>query len=64
MNYEVVAAPIPRNSEEVEGFEAWLERAASAGGELVATSPSAVSGMMLCIFRVQKKGSLAQLRTL
>lgn len=63
MNYEVIAAPIPRNNGEIEKFEQWLERAAQAGGILVSTSASAVNGTMLCIFRVETKGVLTQLQT-
>lgn len=61
MNYEVMATRIPRNNAEVESFEAWLEKAAAAGAELVTISPSAVSETILCIFRVQKKGAITPL---
>ena len=59
INYEVVPARIPSNHKEVEQFEAWLEKVSQAGGELVTTMPSNISNIVLCIFRVQNRGSLA-----
>ena len=62
-NYEVVPVRIPANRREVEEFETWLEKVSKAGGELVTTMPSAMSTTVLCIFRVQTRGSLAQFKT-
>ena len=63
INYEVVPARIPANNNEVEQFEAWLEKLSQAGGELVTTMPSNMSNIVLCIFRVQTRGSLAGFKT-
>jgi hypothetical protein len=58
-NYEIVPARIPANAREVEIFEVWLERLSAAGAELVNTMPSVTSNTILCIFRVQSKGTVA-----
>ena len=63
MNYEVVPTRIPRNMTDVEGFEQWLERIARAGGVLVTTLDSTESGAVLCVFRTERTGSLAEFKT-
>jgi hypothetical protein len=60
MNHEVVPVRIPANRPESEAFEAWLERVAQAGGQLIAVAPSQSAAMMLCIFTVQARGALAK----
>jgi hypothetical protein len=58
-NYEVLPAAIPVNDQQVQQFEAWLEKVSQSGGELVTTMPSAFNNTVLCIFRVQTKGLLS-----
>jgi len=60
MNYEVLPVPIPKNRQESDAFESWLERVAQGGGQLIAVAPSQSAGTMLCIFTVKARGVVAK----
>lgn len=61
-NYEVVVAPIVTARDEVQGFEKWLERISSKGGDLVCFVPTSRSDILLAVFRVASRGTLSDLK--
>lgn len=51
---------ISANRQQSEAFEAWLERVAQGGGQLIAVAPSQSAATMLSIFTVRARGDLAK----